>query len=414
MPFFADAPEWRGWGGTVEKAGAFGVPIPSENRYRLMRTLSCGPLLRTPPLKTTLILLVLSCFALQSVALPQTSNGRTPETSSDIGKSAKLENLSHQGRSGDSLVGSVAVAGGSLPWDPIPIAVTCDGKLRYTTHADPKGGFEIATMETSSYTLGTEGAKAKPASKFIGCTVEAALPGFDSSTLTIGNRNILDNPDIGTITLTREEGAAGAVSSTTSTAPKDAMKAFEKARAEWQDQKPEKAQRDLEKAVQLDPQFAEAWYQLGKMQEPSNPQGAGASFSKAVAADPKFTLPYQHLAPLAAQAGKWQDLADAADHELQLDPRGTPQIWYFHALANYKLGKRDVAKASADKALAADPLHTEPNTEELLAVILADNRDYAGALGHLRNCLTYLPSGPDTDIVKQQIAQLEKMVPAAK
>jgi cytochrome c-type biogenesis protein CcmH/NrfG len=363
-------------------------------------------------MKKKLFCLLLACFGFQTIAKPQSSNGRTPESSSDIGKSAKIGSLSNQARSGDVLIGIVSVATGSLPWDPIPVAVSCDGKLRYTTQADPKGRFEIATVETSSYTLGTEGAKAKPASKFIGCTVEAALAGFDSSTLTIGNRNILDTTDIGTITLTREEGAAGAESATTASAPKDAMKAFERARAEWQDQKPDKAQKDLEKAVQLDPQFAEAWYQLGKMQEPTNPKDAGTSYAKAVAADPKFIAPYQHLAPLAAQAGQWQELADATGHELQLDPRGTAQIWYFQALANYKLGKRDVAKTSAEKALAMDPVHTEPNTEQLLAVILADNRDYAGALEHLRNSLTYLPNGANTELVKQQIAQLEKMVPA--
>lgn len=365
-------------------------------------------------MKTNLLFLFLSLLTLQTMAAPQTGSGHTPETSSDIGKSAKWDSLTHQGRSGDSLVGNVTVAGGSIPWDPIPITVTCDGKISYTTNADPKGNFEIATVETSSYTLGAEGAKAKPASKFIGCTVVGVLPGFDSSVLTIANLNILDNPVIGTITLSHEEGAGGAVSSTTASAPKDAMKAFEKARAEWQDQKPDKAQRDLEKAVQLDPQFAEAWYQLGKMQEASNPQDANASFSKAAAADSKFIPPYQHLAQFDAQAGKWPDLADATKHELELDPRGTPQIWYYNALASYKLGQRDTAKTSADKALAMDPLHTQPNTEQLLAVILADQRDFAGALAHLRNSLTYLPTGPNTDIVKQQIAQLEKMVPPTK
>jgi regulator of sirC expression with transglutaminase-like and TPR domain len=73
-----------------------------------------------------------------------------------------------------------------------------------------------------------------------------------------------------------------------------------------------------------------------------------------------------------------------------------------------------VAEASALKALSMDPQHTQPNTEQLLAVILADKRDFAGALAHLRNALTYLPSGPNADLVKQQVTQLEKMVPAAQ
>jgi tetratricopeptide (TPR) repeat protein len=107
-------------------------------------------------------------------------------------------------------------------------------------------------------------------------------------------------------------------------------------------------------------------------------------------------------------------VADDTAHELEFNPRGTAQVWYYNALGNYKLNKKDVAETSAAKALSMDPLHTQPNAEQLLAVILADKRDFAGALAHLRNCLTYLPSGPNADLVKQQVAQLEKMVPATK
>jgi len=366
-------------------------------------------------MKTKLFFCVCFFLAFSVGGMAQTGSGKTPEASSDVGKSAKWDSLSHQGKTGDFLLGKVTVAGGGLPWDPVPVTVTCDGKISYTTNATPKGDFEIAPVETSASTLGTEGAKAKPAARFVGCTVEAALPGFTSSVLTIANRNILDDADIGTVKLSREDGAGGAaVSNTTASAPKEATKAFEKARSEWLDQKPDRAQRDLQKAVQLYPQFAEAWYQLGKIQETSSPQDAATSFSKAVAADPKFILPYEHLAVFASQAGKWQEVADDTAHELELSPRGSPQIWYAHALGNYKLNKKDVAEASALKALSMDPMHTQPNVEQLLAVILADKQDFAGALAHLRNCLTYLPSGPTADLVKQQVAQLEKIVPAAK
>ena len=54
-----------------------------------------------------------------------------------------------------------------------------------------------------------------------------------------------------------------------------------------------------------------------------------------------------------------------------------------------------------------DPLHMQNNTEQLLAVILSQKGDNAGALQHLRNCLTYFPPGPNLELVKQQIAELE-------
>lgn len=200
------------------------------------------------------------------------------------------------------------------------------------------------------------------------------------------------------------------MSSTTASAPKDAAKAFEKARSAWLENKPANAVKELQKAVQMYPQFAEAWYQLGRLEEAVNPGEAANSFSKAVAADPKYVLPHKQLAILAVQAQKWQEVVDETKRTLELDPRGTAQVWYYNALGNFQLKNVDVAEAAASQALAMDPLHQQPNTEQLLAVILANKQDYAGALQHLKNCLTYFPPGPDLDLVKEQIAQIEPAV----
>jgi tetratricopeptide (TPR) repeat protein len=371
--------------------------------------------------KSKLAVLFLASLALTAAAYPQARGGYgagAPAAAPDA--STNLPGAdSAQPKPGDYLLGKVTVSGGDLPWDPIPVTVTCSGKTAYTIGTDPKGHFVIApakgaTIDASSATSTSAPADTNAKSKlapFMGCTVEAALPGFNSTALTIASRNLKDNPDLGTITLKPEDASAGtAVSSTTAAAPKDATKAFDKARSEWLDKKPERAQKDLEKAVQLDPQFAEAWYQLGKIQEAANSPDATTSFSKATAADPKFSPPYEQLATISIKASKWQDAADATDHALQLNPRGTPQLWYFNALANYKLSKPDIAEAAATKALAMDPLHTVPNSEQLLAVLLAEKHDYAAALDHLRNLLTYLPPGPNADLIKKQVDQLQQAV----
>lgn len=376
-------------------------------------------------MKTKLIALFIGLLVFPSSGFSQGSKPGTgspapnPGPSTTPGDPSKYLNrdwnkLLRSGRTGDALIGNVSLEGGALPWDPIPVSVTCDGKIRYTTRTDAKGYFLIAPAEP----LGSTTLKADPkplASQFVGCGVEAALPGFNSSTLPIANRNVLDSANIGTITLHREEGSADtALSSTSAAAPKDAVSSFEKARKESFDNKPDRAQKDLQKAVEAYPQYAEAWYQLGKIQETTKSPEAANSFSKAIAADPKFSLPYEHLAPLAAQAGKWQELVDDTTRELALNPRGTLDIWYYNAFGNYQLKKTDVAQASALKSLSMDPLHVQPNTEQLLAVILVEKQDYAGALQHLRNCLTYFPPGPSLDLVKQQIAQIEPAVAPPK
>ncbi len=341
------------------------------------------------------------------------TNGTT--NPNDLGKQADWQHL--QGRTGDYLTGKVAVKDGpkdlALLWDPVPILVTCDGKVRYTTIADAKGGFAIASpkqmMGAAPMKLGDHPLLAD---EFAGCSVAANMPGFNSSTLRIASHSILDNPDIGTIEL-RAEAQGNALVPNDASVSIEAMKFFEKARAEWIDNKPDRAQHDLEKAVQISPQFAESWYQLGKLQETAKPQDALNSFSKAVAADPQLAQGYDHLAALAAMAGKWKELVDYSNRALELNPRGSPQIFYYSALGNFNTQKKDMAEANANKALAMDPLHTQPNIEQLIAVILADRGDYAGALQHLRSCLTYLPSGPNTEIVKKQIAQLEQVIPPA-
>ncbi len=373
-------------------------------------------------MKMKLSLCVSVLLAFSGAAYGQVNKGSTtpppnpstgPESTSDVGKYANWDQLSKAARPGDYLRGTVSVDGGALPWEPIAVTVRCDEKPRYETRTDVKGVFLI------TFTIATgpanPDAQRSMAAQYVGCQVQASLPGFQSSTITIPNRDLTDKPDIGVITLRQEEGALGGTMSRTSqAAPKDAVKNFEKARAEWLDQKPDRAQHDLEKAVQIYPQYAEAWYQLGKLQEKSNSREARNSFAKAVAADPNFILPYQHLATLAAVEGKWQELLGYTTRLLEIEPRGTPRIWYYSALANTNLNNNKVAEASARKGLAMDPLHTEPNTEQLLAVILVAEHDYAGALEHLRECLTYYPPGPNADLVKQQISQLERAMTASK
>ena len=337
------------------------------------------------------------------------------EMSSGVGKYANWDQLAAHQHGSLYFQGKVEVGGGQLPWDPIPVVVTCNGTTSYNTQTTSKGIFEIeAAAKESEVSPGLPGPKRLTPAQLIGCTVQASLEGFQSTTLTIGNRSIADDPDIGTISLHLDEKATGsAVSTTTFSAPKDALKDFEKARAEAISRHLESAQHDLEKAVHVDPQFAEAWYQLGKIDEALKPEDALDAYSKAAAADPHFSPPYVHIAELAAQQKKWQEVVGATDHALQLDPGGTPQVWYFSAVGNYNLGHAEAAETSANTSLAMDPSHVAPNTEQLLAVMLAGKGDYTGALKHLRNCLTYVPAGPNADLIKQQVAQLEKVVPQA-
>lgn len=321
--------------------------------------------------------------------------------------------MNGQSRAGGALLGKIAVEGEPLPWEPVLITVTCSGNVVYQTQTDAKGNFGIVPQSVPHELSQQNDSVRQMQTHYEGCLVNGAVAGFGSKPITITERNLRDDPNLGTLTLYRTaQEAATTLSSTSDHVPPEAAKAFEKARSNMISSNATGAQRELRKAVDAYPNFAEAWLQLGRLQESSDAQAARDSFSKAIQADPKFVLPYEQLAALASQANNWKEVLDDTSHVVQLYPDGTPETWYLNALANYHLSNFTAAKDSALKSLAIDPLHTMANDEQLLAVILAHGGDYLGALSHLRSTLTYTPSGPKADLVKKQIAQLEQVVAA--
>ena len=260
----------------------------------------------------------------QAAANVDAAKAAGPSAMSGVGNQANFDQLQEHQRGGMTFMGKVAMQDAMFPWDPIPVIVTCNGVVRYRTEADAKGGFAIqGDTSPSELTPVKNNPHQVAASQLVGCDVQASVPGFKSSVVRIMNGNIMDNPDVGTITLRPDSDAAGsAASATTTTASPEAMKRFNKARAEWLDKNVDGAEQDLQKAVQIDPKFADAWYQLGKLQQIKSSPDALNSYEKAVAADPKFVSPYQRIAEQAALQKKWQDVANATAAGSEAGPGG--------------------------------------------------------------------------------------------
>lgn len=337
-----------------------------------------------------------------------------PDSVQDAGVYGYWSHMTEQDRVGGALMGKVVVKDELLPWDPIIVSVSCNGTPVYTAETDSKGYFAVLPSRIPGE-LSLQGDRQRQMQvHFEGCILEASLTGFSSSTLTVTEHNLRDSPEVGTITLTREFDTRGtAMSATSKLAPIDAAKHWSKAGEEMLADKPDRAQRQLEEAVRAYPGFADAWYRLGILRLHSNPADAQICLRKAAVVDPAFVPPYEQLAGLAVEQGNWPDTLQAVAHFLQLDAKGNAHIWYYSALSNFQLGNLDAAESSAKRLQAMDPLHNVRNGEQLLAAILARKADYPGALAHLRNCLRYTPEGPNAELLRQQIAQLEKHVAKA-
>jgi tetratricopeptide (TPR) repeat protein len=339
-------------------------------------------------------------------------------------------------------MGKVMMDDGTPPSDSVTIQLVCRGTPRSIAFTDSKGGFSVdlnnrmndaSLMDASEPSGGGFGGPFGGGSSnlngsrgnsngiserdLMGCDLQAALAGFRSEQIHLGTRRALDNPDVGTILLHRLANVEGlTISATSAYAPKDAKKAFEKAREAARKQKWDEAEKDFQKAVDAYPKYAAAWFQLGLVQqEKKNDEGARKSYAQALAADPKFVSPYLQLAMMAAREQKWQEAIDDTDRLLRLNPADFPQAWLFNSLGHYYLKNLDAAEKSAREGISHDATHHYATMNHVLGVILAQKQDYAGAAAQLRDYIQFAPKANDIDQVKQQLSEVEKVLgPEAK
>jgi tetratricopeptide (TPR) repeat protein len=246
----------------------------------------------------------------------------------------------------------------------------------------------------------------------MGCDLQASLPGFRSDQVHLSDRRSMDDPNVGTLIMRRLANVEGTtISVTTAMAPKDAKKAMEKGQNFIKKEKWPEAQKEFEKAVEIYPKFAVAWAELGRVQEHQRDlEGARQSYAKALEADQKLVTPYLALASMAAHEQKWQEVSDATDRVLKLNPVDFPEAYLLNSTSNYYLKHFDSAEKSASEGLKHDAEHRFPKMHEVLGLVLAQKQDYAGAAEQLRQYLRSSPNSSDAELARKQLAEIERQL----
>ena len=194
-----------------------------------------------------------------------------------------------------------------------------------------------------------------------------------------------------------------------------AQKAFDRATQAVKRQKFDEALADFNAAVAADPMFAEAWYELGKLQADRNqlPEAA-KSLAAAIQADPNYPDPYRRLALVQQTAGDWRGLAQTSERLLKIDPAGRRLTYLFHAVAHFNLQDLDGAEKSAREAERLDAQHKSPIAWKILGEILLMRRNYAESTEQFKLYLQYVPNGPEAAATRARLAEIEKLTAAAK
>jgi tetratricopeptide (TPR) repeat protein len=246
----------------------------------------------------------------------------------------------------------------------------------------------------------------------MGCELRAVLPGFTSEAVQLGRRSVFDNPSVGTIILRRIGNVQGtSISFTSLAAPKEAKKAYEKAFNETRKPKPnfKNAVKELDKAVAEYPQFAAAWYLLGRIRaSENNVPGAREAFEKAIEADGKYLNPYSPLVRMALAEGRFGDAKLLSGRVLELNPHMT-EVQFLHAVASFELGEIEEAEKSLGMVRSAADGKSYPGVHHLMGTILAKKGQFAPAAVEYRAFLTSDPQAPAAAAIQRQLTEWEAL-----
>jgi tetratricopeptide (TPR) repeat protein len=319
------------------------------------------------------------------------------------------------------LTGKVVVDDGTPLTDPAMIQSNCRGRTRTEGYTDSKGSFSLEfdggrNSVASGIDQAEDSASANPRNNRLrelkDCELQAKLPGFTSQVVELSGRiTDLGNSNVGSIVLHRVSQVEGfTISATTASAPPKAKKEYDKGREQAKKQKWDGALENFQKAVELYPRFAVAWFEMGQVQLQKNDiPGAQHSFRQSLDADSKFINPYQSLAQISFRQAQWQDVIDVTSELLKLNPVSFPQSWMFNAAANYYLQRYDAAELSAHRGLEVDTGHRVPKLEHLFGLLLAQKHDYVGAVEHIKSYLRFAPNAADAETVRRQLQEFEQL-----
>lgn len=186
----------------------------------------------------------------------------------------------------------------------------------------------------------------------------------------------------------------------------------DRARREYEEGGQRLAHRDVEgavahfqRAVELAPQFSEAWNHLGTIAYQEHDYlRAESCFRKALEAEPNAFQPLVNLGGVSINLGRFEESLQYNLYAALTRPTD--------ALANAQLGmsyfyldKLDLARKYLTAAKQLDPAHFS-HPQLMLAEIALRRRDRAAAAGELEGFLQNHPDAPEAGKIKEKLAAL--------
>jgi tetratricopeptide (TPR) repeat protein len=189
--------------------------------------------------------------------------------------------------------------------------------------------------------------------------------------------------------------------------PQKALREYSEALKDLRQPNTGSARQRLERAVEMAPQFAAAWNELGTMAYKEHRLArAEECFRAALEADPEAFEPLVNLGGVLLTLGKYDEAIDRNVHAVLARPND--------ALANAQLGmtyfalnRYDLARKYLEEARRLDPAHFS-DPQLFLAEIDLRQGDRRAAAADLQDFLDHHPDYPQAAKIRERIAEFRK------
>jgi tetratricopeptide (TPR) repeat protein len=258
---------------------------------------------------------------------------------------------------------------------------------------DDMGKFTFDGLPPSTYHLTIEGQGFRPYSSDIDITVSKMA--FEQITL-----HLIKDPNA------KQGAPSGSVNARIAQIPPKARKEFDAGQKSMQAQDVPGSMQHFQKAIELYPQYAEAYQLLGVMHmQEGKLADAEPALQKATELEPNLSTAYFALGMCRNYLAKYPEAETALLKGLELDPQ-SPDGHYELAKTYWNLSRWQDSETHAQKAVALKP--DLAGAHVLEGDLALQKHDMPGALKEYKEAVRLDPKGPMAAPTQQMISKIEQ------
>jgi tetratricopeptide (TPR) repeat protein len=297
---------------------------------------------------------------------------------------------------GNTILGTVSLPDGK-PAPYFKVKITSISGLNFETITTDQGRYQFLGIPTGRYRL----------TAFDPVDATIASDSEEADTSRIGSNRLIVHLYIREKSLPRSEKKVGVVSvaEATQQVPKEAKKAYEQGLKLKNDKKLDKALESFDRALQLFPEYFQAFTGRGEIRIAQNQSAAAIEdFARALKLNEEYAPALRGAGYCKLEQQQFADAVQYLERAIAVDPN-IAETHLFLGIANLSLNQREAAERALHQALKLDP-ERSVTAHIYLADLYNRQQRFREAADELQIYLKARPDAPNAAKLKATEAEL--------